>query len=101
VIKKFKYHDGFNLVIFTNERVYYHIKFNLITYILCEEVLNLLCHFNYLNEELVLYVIDVVVLKTNYFYMWDYEKFRDVTTASSKPSFKLCPLLSFPGSIRR
>jgi hypothetical protein len=54
-----------------------------------------------LNEELVLYVIDVVVLKTNYFNMWDYEKFRDVTTASSKSSFKLCPLLSFPGSIRR
>jgi hypothetical protein len=40
-MKEFKYYDGFNLVTFVNEGIYYHVEFNLVTYILCEVALNL------------------------------------------------------------
>jgi hypothetical protein len=35
------YYDGFNLIIFINEGIYYHVEFNLVTYILSEVVLNI------------------------------------------------------------
>jgi hypothetical protein len=51
------YYDGFNLVIFVNEGIYYHVEFNLVTYILCEEVLNF-------------YHVILIIWMRNEFHIW-------------------------------
>jgi hypothetical protein len=56
-MKEFKYYDGFNLITFINEGIYYHVEFNLVTYILCEVALNL-------------YYVILIIWMRNEFYMW-------------------------------
>jgi hypothetical protein len=51
------YYDGFNLVIFINEEIYYHVEFNLVTYILSEVVLNI-------------YHVILIIWIRNEFHMW-------------------------------
>jgi hypothetical protein len=79
-MKEFKYYDGFNLITFINEGIYYHVEFNLVTYILCEVALNF-------------YYVILIIWMRNEFHMWlqfkkknylnfhmcDCGKFRDVT----------------------
>ena len=51
------YYDEFNLVTFVNERIYYHVELNLVTYILYEVVLNL-------------YHFILIIWMRNEFHMW-------------------------------
>ena len=56
-MKEFKYYDGFNLITFINEGIYYHVEFNLVTYILCEVALNF-------------YYVILIIWMRNEFHIW-------------------------------
>jgi hypothetical protein len=69
-MKEFKYYDGFNLITFINEGIYYHVEFNLVTYILCEVALNF-------------YYVILIIWMRNEFHMW-------LCFKKNYPNFHMC-----------